>query len=410
MSCIFSIEDPTQLADSPLTIIIDHLPLLTEVRLVLELEDYYCINAPQNLAKSVKWQSSAVFLTDHHGRLDVTQSPALKGDYTGVNAMGLFETARPQKTTRVRPEKTFEAIALNDHFSCRLSVFQGRKKLGQYSFKRYYLQKGWSVETVSLQYAKARLFYQENWRNRPAVIVLSGSEGGLEKAQNIAQLLSSRGFVAMAVAYFGLEDLPSDLNAISLEVIEEALHYLAGLAMVDEERIGIYGRSKGAEFALLAACHFSKLKAAVLNSPTDCVYEGLKGRRNAGCSSWTYQGREIPYTAFQWRHFLSSYVLGRNCLVKNPASLLPVESIKASVLLIASSHDEVWDSYSAAIDLMTKMQSAKPLRLLITPHLGHMNTISYQPNLRYKNTSPFLIHEDTRMSWQATIKHFEEAL
>ena len=35
---------------------------------------------------------------------------------------------------------------------------------------------------------KGRLFYDEKLRRAPAVIIVSGSEGRIEKAQNIAQL------------------------------------------------------------------------------------------------------------------------------------------------------------------------------------------------------------------------------
>ena len=34
-----------------------------------------------------------------------------------------------------------------------------------------------------------------------ALIIVSGSEGRIEKAQNIAQLLSSRGYICLAIAY-----------------------------------------------------------------------------------------------------------------------------------------------------------------------------------------------------------------
>ena len=47
---------------------------------------------------------------------------------------------------------------------------------------------------------------------------MSGSEGRIEKAQNIAQLLSSRGYICLAVAYFGLEGLPKHLERIPFRV------------------------------------------------------------------------------------------------------------------------------------------------------------------------------------------------
>ena len=79
-----------------------------------------------------------------------------------------------------------------------------------------------------------------------ALIIVSGSEGRIEKAQNIAQLLSSRGYICLAVAYFGLEGLPKHLECITLECLVEAKNSLRQHPQVDSEKIGLYGRSKGA--------------------------------------------------------------------------------------------------------------------------------------------------------------------
>ena len=51
-----------------------------------------------------------------------------------------------------------------------------------------------------------------------ALIIVSGSEGRIEKAQNIAQLLSSRGYICLAIAYFGLERLPKTFETYSFRV------------------------------------------------------------------------------------------------------------------------------------------------------------------------------------------------
>ena len=97
---------------------------------------------------------------------------------------------------------------------------------------------------------------------RPALIIVSGSEGRIEKAQNIAQLLSSRGYICLAIAYFGLEGLPKHLKRIPLECLVEAKSYLRQYPQVDSERIGIYGRSKGAELVLAEESIFNDVQNA----------------------------------------------------------------------------------------------------------------------------------------------------
>ncbi len=95
-----------------------------------------------------------------------------------------------------------------------------------------------------------------------ALIIVSGSEGRIEKAQNIAQLLSSRGYICLAIAYFGLERLPKHLKRIPLECLVEAKSYLRQYPQVDSERIGIYGRSKGAELVLAEESIFNDVQNA----------------------------------------------------------------------------------------------------------------------------------------------------
>ena len=103
------------------------------------------------------------------------------------------------------------------------------------------------------------MFYEEDKNKKPAIIVLSGSDGGIEKAQNIAMMLSNHGFVTLAISYFGMNNQKSSLDRIPLENIEEALKYIQKLTFVDPAKIGIYGRSKGAEYSLMFKKHMKRL-------------------------------------------------------------------------------------------------------------------------------------------------------
>src|SRR5690625_7082273 len=67
-------------------------------------------------------------------------------------------------------------------------------------------------------------FYHPKSRPLPTVIVLGGSEGGLRESN--AALLASYGFNSLALAYFGIEDLPKELVNIPLDYIEKAIGWL----------------------------------------------------------------------------------------------------------------------------------------------------------------------------------------
>ena len=158
---------------------------------------------------------------------------------------------------------------------------------------------------------QGRLFYDEKLRKAPAVIIVSGSEGRIEKAQNIAQLLSSRGYICLAIAYFGLERLPQNLERIPIECLEEAKDFLCHHPQVDNTKIGIYGRSKRAELVLAAQSILDDVQCLVLNSPSNVIFEGIKGKLNSHSSSWIYLQKELPYQRFQLGNFLLNRLFGK---------------------------------------------------------------------------------------------------
>ena len=121
----------------------------------------------------------------------------------------------------------------------------------------------------------ARYFKADDDMPKPGIIVLSGSEGGMEKAQITAGLLASHGFSALALCYFGLEGLPSSLEKIPLEYIENAIKWMEKEQTVLSDKICIYGRSKGGELALLAASIFKQIKGVIANTPSSIVWQGL---------------------------------------------------------------------------------------------------------------------------------------
>lgn len=247
------------------------------------------------------------------------------------------------------------------------------------------------------------MFYDEVENKKPAIIVLSGSDGGIEKAQNIAMMLSNQGFVTLAISYFGMNNQTSNLDRIPIENLEEALNYLKKLTFVDSSKIGIYGRSKGAEYSLLFLTKYDGVKCAVLNSPSDIVYEGLRGKRNSKHSSWTYGQNEISYKPFKIKEFIVNMIMKKSSI--DDSGVMDIENVICPLLLIASTKDKIWNSYSASINIMSKAKSCEK-RILVTTELGHMNTISYLPNPRYKRYNTDKIYDEAVLSWESTVSWF----
>jgi dienelactone hydrolase len=126
-------------------------------------------------------------------------------------------------------------------------------------------------------------------RRRGAVLAIGGSGGGLE-AIDVAALLASHGHPTLALAYFGLPGLPSQLRRIPLEYFARGLRWLGRQPSVDPRHITMFGVSRGGEAAMLSAIDFPKLVHAVIALvPEPEVALALDNRTPA----WTYRGKPL---------------------------------------------------------------------------------------------------------------------
>lgn len=400
------INDPKQIMDERLDIYIKGVEGFEKVTIILETKCFYNINALMNYSETTYWKSEVIYLSDVSGVVSVNTSTAIGGDYLGVRDMGLFETLRPMEVVKQKRVIDLNRVHLKEKVTYQITALLANRIIAQKSFDRWYKKESIQYMDIIKNAWQGRLFFEEPTSPRPAIIFLSGSDGGIEKAQNIAMLLSNYGFVTMAISYFGMRKQPSNLNQIPIEIIEEALQYLKRLEFVDASNIGIYGRSKGAELALLSLTKYSGLKCAVLNSPSDRVYEGIRGKMNAKHSSWTYEDKEVPYKPFRWIEVIKNKLF--KIPMKDKTGIMELEKVKCPLLLISSFRDEVWNSFDAAMNILTKVNSLNK-KLVLTTELGHMNTISYLPNIRYNNRSD-KIYWEAVVSWESTVSWFIEHL
>ena len=114
--------------------------------------------------------------------------------------------------------------------------------------------------------------------------------GGILKG-NVVEMkpavLASRGFATLALAFFGVDDLPKTYvnGVLELDYFEEAVDLLMGIKEVQKERgVGIMGISKAGDIALTMAAYLPSNKIAatvVINCManslvSDVVYKGKK--------------------------------------------------------------------------------------------------------------------------------------
>ena len=192
--------------------------------------------------------------------------------------------------------------------------------------------------------------------------MLGGSGGGVPPASSAAGGLASHGYAVLALAYFGIEDLPSSLSHIPLEYFKTALEWMSAQPSVDPARIGVLGASRGAELALLLGAIDSQLRAVVAYMPSNVVWGGCCDRIDE--PSWTLHGQPVAWANPR----------RPGDFIANRRAEIPVERIHGGVLLISGKQDGVWHSTEMADAVMNRLRRnhfAYPYTHLAYDNAGH---------------------------------------
>ena len=197
------------------------------------------------------------------------------------------------------------------------------------------------------------ILYPGNGRKDKVMIVMSGSNGGMKLTKQEAEFYHRNGIPSLALALFKTKQTPKELSRVPVEFVEKAI---AWLIKQGYKQIGIDGTSKGSEMALIAASLFPELSCVIVRVPSHFVSEGLSGSGKNKAPSGT---RELPYAPYRSRMFniLQMFMREKEMHIITfnrdkeitPETLIPIENIKAPILMLSSKHDEVWPSYESAV-------------------------------------------------------------
>lgn len=205
-----------------------------------------------------------------------------------------------------------------------------------------------------------------------ALICFSGSDGGIELSRTLAGVFQSHGLTTLALAYVLEEGLPKQFSNVPIDPLEAAAKRLHDMGY---EKVGLWGISKGAELALVAGSLLPELVNAVIAvAPMNTVCQGFvkeKGISFLPGSSWSFHGKELPYSSYGMEKFPLGEILRKSIKIKdvtmydlylplvqnpNPDAVIQVEKITGPVLLISSKMDNMWPSELAAKKIMERLQ------------------------------------------------------
>jgi len=303
-----------------------------------------------------QWSSAAQFLADDSGVVDLSIQSPVSGSYSGVSGAGLIWSMMPIKSGTGE----YEAPADLGPQAINLSAIVDGKDVAHAQL----IQTGVDKDVLQVRLKgviHGVMLIPASPGPHPGLLVLGGSEGGIPLRK--AGWLASHGYVALALAYFNYENLPSTLAQIPLEYFGQALTFLAKRPEVIPEQIGVVGTSRGAELALQLSSMYPQIRSVVAYAPADIRYSGCCGRRMV-IPAWTWQGKPLDF----------AYGGASNTRVAELNAAIQVEHIHGDVLLISGSDDGVWSSDTMADSIMRRLKAANfayRYQHLCYPKAGH---------------------------------------
>jgi dienelactone hydrolase len=350
------------------------------------------IEASANI-DGVSYHSWATYKTNAAGALDLERASPIRGTYRGVDPMGLFWSMAP--------------LGRNANASPSLREIDVRLRLmaptvrAQATVVRLRVDPAVTRERVDDSGITGVLFAPRNKKARAVVVVLGGSEGGID--ENRAAAIASHDLVAFGLAYFGEPGLPTALANVPLEYLDKAIAWLrqqpptAGLPLLLE------GDSKGAELALLEASRNPSVCAVLAFAPASEVFEGFSTSKGEQRAAWSLDGNPVPYAnnpvpasvklAIRTQRkngrpvsFRDQYLAIATPLHSD--STIPVQRIRGPILLIAGLDDRLWPSDIFAKRILDARHSAAlPFQdeALAYPDAGHQIDVPFMPTTGLSN-------------------------
>jgi len=296
------------------------------------------------------WESTSRFTADAGGTIDFSRQAPECGSYEGVEPMGFLWSMRPIDGVSGWSKTTALPVTI------ALSAEADGVPLAQARLVRLVAAPGVTRTEVRDDGLYGTLFTPPGDGPHPAIMLLSGSGGGLSEPQ--AALYASHGYCALALAYFRAGHLPVDLVEIPLEYFERAIAWLSARPEVDASRLAVGGTSRGGELCLLLASRYQQFKAIVASVPSAVVYGGIGGGEDGHTRpAWTYRGEPIPYLHARPGRLPEYDTAGDSGFALTPIYLrsleqpepvrratIPVERINGPVLAITGKDDAMWPS------------------------------------------------------------------
>lgn len=319
------------------------------------------------------------FRTDGDGVVDTAERAPVDGDYDGRAPTGwLWALSETDGPGGGRPT----GDASDPTVTVTVRVDGG--VVAETETVRRRAADGVTHERVETARVVGDLFEPAGNGPHPGVVALHGSAG--RPLRGVAAALASRGYATLAVQYFGdPEPLPDTLAAVPVETVDDAARHLRERSTV-EASVALFGRSKGAELALVTAARRSWPAAVVAVAPTQYRWQALD-RGETPRSSWTDGGDPLSFVPFRAAPgetdddatvFRDTYAGSRDrvSLDRLADARIDATAVDAPTLLVAGGDDLMWPS---ATDAEALADAGTTVETRQYPDAGHGVGLPHAP-------------------------------
>lgn len=266
------------------------------------------------------------------------------------------------------------------------------------------------------------ILYPVNHYKDKIVIVVSGSDGGLEHASKHARYLAGHGIPSLALALFKTKHTGKYLNEVPIERVKEVIQYLKSQ---DYQKIAMDGTSKGCEYTFACALEYPDISCVIVKTPSYFYSEGLiKGKPSRACC-WSKENKSLPYTPYKennksvFRMILENKEF--NILEMNtgktivPASIIPINKLNIPILMFSTKVDTVWPSYDSCLTMMKTLEQHQykyPYKHIAFEHMSHMMLEYCGKEIKYfiksEKEDPEACYKERDIMGEETMKWLKE--
>ncbi len=332
---------------------------------------------------STGYRAEANYLADGPGQIDLASAAPTSGDYSGIDPAGLFWSMHPTKLP--------DGVAAG---TVRVTLRVADRPVATATTRIVSTDPRVHAEPVA-GFAGAMLYHLPGTAPLPVVIALGGSEGGSSFGREFGPWLAARGYAVFAMPYYvpdwsneKLPGLPVDFADIPVDRLAAVRAWIATQPGLDATRIGLYGVSKGGEFAIIAASRFPWLKAVAAVVPSDVVWEGWGPNVSSDDtqSSFAWAGKPLPFVPYRgMRETIAALYRGEQRTLRTPhlagrtanpervvAARIPIETYAGALLVAGGGKDETWPSSEMVQNIgASRTKVGRATTVLTFPDAGH---------------------------------------